>query len=178
MPDPEIGQVTVLGIDDWAKRRGQQQAPDPQQVAEQANATHADNRPRVVRARQLYERVQGLKAEGKNVTAVTRELGLAPGTSRRYYHAANVEEVTAALLTGWPSMLDDYKPHLHQRWNAGCTNIQQLHREVTALGFRGSYTTVYAYLAPFKGKAAPPAVPAPPKVRHITSWIRRRPGQP
>jgi hypothetical protein len=22
MPDPEIGQVTVLGIDDWAKRRG------------------------------------------------------------------------------------------------------------------------------------------------------------
>jgi transposase len=23
-------------------------------------------------------------------------------------------------------------------------------------------------------KAAPPAVPAPPKVRHITSWIRRR----
>ena len=23
---------------------------------------------------------------------------------------------------------------------------------------------------------APPAVPAPPKVRHITSWIRRRPG--
>jgi transposase len=72
-------------------------------------------------------------------------------------------------------MLDDYKPHLHQRWNQGCTNIQQLHREVTALGFRGSYGTVYSYLAPFKGKAAPPAVPTPPKVRHITSWTRRRP---
>jgi transposase len=26
MPDPEIGQVTVLGIDDWAKRRGQSYA--------------------------------------------------------------------------------------------------------------------------------------------------------
>ena len=48
-------------------------------------------------------------------------------------------------------------------------------QEVKALGFRGSYGTVYAYLRPFKGKAAPPAVPAPPKVRHITSWIRRRP---
>jgi hypothetical protein len=20
-------------------------------------------------------------------------------------------------------MLDDYKPHLHQRWNSGCTNV-------------------------------------------------------
>jgi len=73
-------------------------------------------------------------------------------------------------------MLDAGKPHLHQRWNEGCTNIQQLHREVKALGFRGSYATVYAYLAPFQGTAAPPAVPGPPKVRHITSWIRRCPG--
>jgi hypothetical protein len=43
-------------------------------------------------------------------------------------------------------MLDDYKPHLHQRWNQGCTTIGQLHREVTALGFRGSYATACAYL--------------------------------
>jgi len=53
--------------------------------------------------------------------------------------------------------------------------MQQLHREITALGFRGSYATVYAHLAPLRGMPAPPAVPAPPKVRHITSWIRRRP---
>ena len=26
MPDPQIGQVTVLGVDDWAKRRGQSYA--------------------------------------------------------------------------------------------------------------------------------------------------------
>jgi transposase len=273
MPDPEIGQVTVLGIDDWAKRRGHsyasvlldmdghriidvlpdreaatfadwlrahpgvqvicrdragayaqggregapgaqqvadrwhmwddlgeyvkktvaahhgcikehyavlkqaaaEQAPDPRQTAEQVSATHAESRSRVMRARQRYEQVQALKAEGKHIAAITRELRLAPGTARRYFHAASADELVAASLAGWPSMLDDYKPHLHQRWNQGCTNIQQLHREVTALGFRGSYGTVYAYLAPFKGKAAPPAVPTPPKVRHITSWIRRRP---
>ena len=58
----------------------------------------------------------------------------------------------------------------------GAPTSSQLHREVKALGFRGSYATVYAYLAPFQGKAAPPAVPGPPKVRHVTSWIRRRPG--
>jgi len=129
----------------------------------------------VVRTRQRYEQVQKLKAEGKRIAAITRELRLAPGTARRYFHAASAGELVAASLAGWPSMLDDYKPHLHQRWNEGCTNIQQLHREVKALGFRGSYATVYAYLAPFQGKAAPPAVPGPPKVRHITSWIRRCP---
>ena len=96
-------------------------------------------------------------------------------TSCTHFHAESADELVAASLAGWPSMLDDFKPHLHQRWNEGCTNIQQLHREVRALGFRGSYATVYAYLAPFQGKAAPPAVPGPPKVRHITSWIRRRP---
>ena len=129
-----------------------------------------------MRTRQRHEQVQKLKAEGKRIAAITRELHLAPGTARRYFHAASAGELVAASLAGWPSMLDDYKPHLHQRWNEGCTNIGQLHREVKALGFRGSYATVHAYLAPFRGKAAPPAVPGPPKVRHITSWIRRRPG--
>ena len=222
MPDPEIGQVTVLGVDDWAKRRGQSyasvlldmdshrvidilpdreagtfagwlrahpgvqlicrdraggyalgaregapgaqqvadrwhmrddlgdyvkktvaahhgcikdhyaaleqaaadQAPDPQQTAGQATAAHAENRARVVRARQRYEQVQKLKAEGKRIAAITRELRLAPGTARRYFHAESAEELVAASLAGWPSMLDDYKPHLHQRWNEGCTNIR------------------------------------------------------
>jgi Transposase/zinc-finger of transposase IS204/IS1001/IS1096/IS1165 len=149
-----------------------EQAPDPQQAAGQAAAVHAENRMRVVKARQRYDQVQALKAEGKNVTTVTRQLRLAPGTARRYYHADSVDEVVAGSLAGWPSKLDEYKPHLHQRWNEGCTNMQQLHREITALGFRGSYGTVYAHLAPLRGMPAPPAVPTPPKVRHITSWIR------
>jgi hypothetical protein len=172
LPDPEIGKVAVLGVDDWAKRRGQSyasvlldmdshrvidilpdreagtfagwlrahpgvqlicrdraggyalgaregapgaqqvadrwhmwddlgdyvkktvaahhgcikdhyaaleqavadQAPDPQQTAEQATAVHAENRARVVRTRQRYEQVQKLKAEGKRIAAITREL--------------------------------------------------------------------------------------------------------
>jgi len=120
--------------------------------------------------------VQTLKAEGKRIAAITRELRLAPVTARRYFHAQSAGELVAAALAGWPGMLDACKPHLHQRWDEGCANIGQLHREVTALGFRGSYATVCAYPAPFRGKAAPPAVPGPPRVRHITSWIRRRPG--
>jgi hypothetical protein len=132
----------------------------------------------VVKARQRYDQVQALKAANKNITSVIRELRLAPGTARRYYHAASAEEVTAGALAGWPGKLDDCKPHLHQRWNEGCTNILQLHREITSLGFRGSYATVYAHLAPLREMPAPPAVPAAPKLRHITSWIRRNPDNP
>jgi transposase len=149
--------------------------PELQQDAEQAAVQRAENRSRVVRARRCFEQVQALKAQGMTVTAITRELALAPMTARKYFRTADVEELVAASLAGWPSKLDDYKPHLHQRWNEGCTNITQLHREVKALGFRGGYGTVYAYLKPLKGKAAPPAIPAPPKVRHITGWIRRNP---
>jgi hypothetical protein len=44
--------------------------------------------------------------------------------------------------------------------------MQQLHREITALGFRGSYATVYARLAPLRGMPAPPDVPAQGPARH------------
>ena len=33
-------------------------------------------------------------------------------------------------------------PGTTSHWNFGCTNVQQLHREVTELGFRGSYATL------------------------------------
>jgi len=59
------------------------QAPDPQQTAGHATAAHAENRARVVRARQRYEQVQKLKAEGKHIAAVTRELRLSTATVSR-----------------------------------------------------------------------------------------------
>lgn len=149
--------------------------PDPQQLAEQTTADRAEARPRVVRTRRLYEQVQQLKAKGLHVAAITRELRIAPATAGRYFHAQSSDELVAAMLAGWPSSLDPFKPHPHSRWNTGCTNIKQLHREIAAQGFRGSYWTVYSYLKRFKGQAAPPATAPPPKVRHVTSWIRRNP---
>ncbi|MFI0451372.1 ISL3 family transposase [Actinomadura sp. 6N118] len=149
---------------------------DPQQAAAQLAQQRADNNRFVVRTRQRYEHVQALKAQGKGIKTIKRELGLAKETVRKFYRAQSVDDLIATSLAGRPSKLDEFKPHLHERWNSGCTNVTQLHREINALGYHGSYNTVCDYLAPFrKLKAAPPAVPAPPKVRHITSWIRRRP---
>src|SRR5258708_1588890 len=58
------------------------EAPDMQQVAVQAAVTHAESRTRVVRTRQRYQQVQALKAPGKSITTIIRELGPAPGTVR------------------------------------------------------------------------------------------------
>jgi hypothetical protein len=56
------------------------------------------------------------------------------------------------------------------------TNTSALYREITEQGYRGSMATVAAYVAPFRPLgAAPPATPAVPKVRHIISWMLRRP---
>ena len=49
---------------------------------------------------QRYEQVQKLKTEGKRIAAINRELRLAPGTARRYFHAESAGELVAASLAG------------------------------------------------------------------------------
>jgi hypothetical protein len=73
---------------------------------------------------------------------------------------------------GRPSILDSFKPYLHQRWMQGCTSASQLFREIREHGYAGSLGTVIAYLRPFRAAAggAPPARLPPPKVRHVTGW--------
>src|ERR1700733_14039046 len=105
-----------------------------------------------------------------------RELRLAKETVRRFFRAESVEELLAKPRAGRPSLLDAYKPYLHERCNAGITNASMLYREITEQGYRGSRGTVAAYLAPLRALgAAPPPTPAVPKVRQITSWMLRRP---
>jgi hypothetical protein len=106
-----------------------------------------------------------------------RETGLAKETVRRFYRAVTVDELLAKVRDGRPSILDEHKPYLHQRWNQGCTNVIQLHAELKDRGYRGGYGTVRDYVLPFRGAgAAPPAVPGPPKARDLARWILADPG--
>ena len=130
----------------------------------------------VTRTKTRYQQVQALKAQGKGIKPIMRELGLAKETVRKFYRATSVDELLAKPRAGRPSRLDAFKPYLHQRWNDGCTNVLELHREIIALGYHGRYGSVRDYLAPFRAAdAAPPATPAVPKVRRITSWLLHRP---
>ncbi|AZP22620.1 hypothetical protein EJC51_45120 [Streptomyces aquilus] len=47
---------------------------------------------------------------------------------------------------GRPSVLDDYKPYLDDRWNEGFINAWKLWKEIVPLGYKGSYQRVRTYL--------------------------------
>ena len=151
-------------------------APDLEQAAAAAAAARTEDRALVKRTRERYAAVQALRAQGKGIKPIMRELHLAKETVRKFARAGSAEELLARPRAGRPGILDEHKPYLHERWNAGCTNVLQLHAEITARGYRGSYGTVNLYLQPFRALGAAPATaPAPPKVRDITGWMLRHP---
>ena len=152
------------------------QALDRQQAAIDAAARRVAESALAVRTRQRYDLVQSLKAQGKGIKPIKRETGLAKGTVRRFYYAETVGELLAKVKDGRPSILDEHKPYLHQRWNDGVTNVIQLHAELKDRGYKGSYGTIRDYVLPFRqADAAPPAVPGPPKARDLARWITADP---
>jgi transposase len=155
---------------------GGQPAPAVLQAAADAAARRTEDSALARRTRERYEQVQALRAQGEGIKPIMRELGLAKETVRRFYRAATADELLAKARGGRPSLLDEYKPYLHQRWNEGCTSVRQLHAEIRGRGYRGSYGTVRGYLQPFRELGtAPPTVPAPPKAREVSGWILRDP---
>jgi transposase len=163
LKEPEPGQEPPAG---------QEPAADLEQAAATAARQRAADSALARRTAERYEQVQALRTQGLGIKPIMRRTGLAKETVRRFYRARTVDEVLAKTMDGRPSLLDDYKPYLHQRWNEGCTNVRQLHAELHDRGYRGGYGTIRDYVQPFRGLgAAPPAVPAPPKARDVASWI-------
>ena len=129
----------------------------------------------VVRTRERYAAVQALRQRGRSITAIGRELGLDRRTARRFVRAEHVEDLLAKAQSR-ESLLDAFKPYLHERFNAGHTDAASLTLEITALGYRGSDKTVRRYLQPFRaGLTAPAPVPVAPSVRQVTGWLTRHP---
>jgi transposase len=94
---------------------------------------------------------------------------------RRYARAARVEDLLTTAHAR-ASLLDPFKPYLHQRFNSGCTDAARLTTEITAQGYRGSDQTVRRYLQPYRATlVAPPPTPVRPSVRQVTGWLTRHP---
>ena len=134
-----------------------------------------ETKPIVGQFRERHAAVQVLRAQGSGIRAVARELNLDRKTARRFFYATSAEELLAKTLNR-PSLLDDFKPYLHQRFNEGCTDTTILTAEIRELGYGGSERTVYRYILPFRlRRKAPDPAPAAPKIRHVTGWIMRDP---
>jgi transposase len=148
--------------------------PEPDEPSTAAATQPADSR-LMVRTRERYAAVQDLLASGQSLSRICRTLNLDRKTVQRFARADTVDQLlTKARNRG--SLLDAFKPHLHERFNHGCTDAARLTEEIKAMGYRGSDKTVRRYLHPFRATlTAPAATPAPPTVRKVTGWLTRRP---
>jgi transposase len=127
------------------------------------------------RACRHHALVHELLAEGRTIRAIAGHLGWGRHTVQRYARAATWQELAdGRWQTPRPSMLDPFKPHLDQRTAQGCGNGAQLFREITALGYTGSYSTVRDWLDQHRPAPAP-LPPPPPTVREVTGWLTRHP---
>ena len=120
--------------------------------------------------RRRHQAVHQLRAAGRTQAQAAAALGLSLQLTGRYWRAATADALLAALAARSTSALDPYKPYLRARWDSGFTSIAALLREITAQGYRGGYTTIYAWLGQLK-LAAPPRPPAPPAARQAAGWI-------
>jgi transposase len=137
--------------------------------------SYGNERPIVTRMQERYAQVQTLKNSGASLNAISRQLGLAFRTARKFANATSVDELLAPTLSR-SSKLDQFKPYLTRRWNEGCTNAIQLHAEINAQGFTGSRRAVQGWLKPLRGYQEVQQEPCPPpKPRRVTGWIMSHP---
>ncbi|MEV8034987.1 ISL3 family transposase [Streptomyces sp. NPDC086182] len=127
------------------------------------------------RTRERHGAVHALIDQGRPQRAIARELGLSRNTVRRFARATTWQELVTGKWQGLPSILDDFKPYLHQRWNEGCTAAATLFEEITAAGYRGGLTVLRDYLRPLRSGAPPRDKVRQPSVRAVTGWITRHP---
>lgn len=108
----------------------------------------------VARRTERYEAVQQRLSAGMSLAAIRRELRLDHSTVRRFARAQSLDELLVKVVNR-NSILDAYKTYLHRRWNEGCHDIPQLHRELCEQGFTGDIQCVRRYFRPFKKPHSP-----------------------
>lgn len=92
-----------------------------------------------------YDEVRRRHATGEPLLAISRVMGLARATVRKF---ARAESFPARLPRGpGPSILDPYLPHLERRLAEGCENGLVLWRELRGMGFPGGSKQVHRWLA-------------------------------
>ncbi|MFB7168157.1 ISL3 family transposase [Streptomyces sp. NPDC056242] len=127
------------------------------------------------RTRSRHAAVHALLEAGHSLRSVQRQLGMAWHTVKRFADATKPEDLFTGQWQNRPSVLDDYKPYLDDRWNEGLTNAWKLWEEIVPLGYQGSYQRVRAYL--HKKRTSPrPVTARPPSPRTVSKWILSRPG--
>jgi hypothetical protein len=110
-----------------AASRPAPRSPAPRSPAE-ATARAASREQRQTRVAQ----VRALRGQGVSERRIARALTMSRCAVSRYLRSDS--DPTVRLVRPKPSMLDPYRPYLHERWQAGCENGLQLWRELREQG--------------------------------------------
>ena len=136
------------------------QGPTPTAPLPSPSQTEQDLAIRRTRRSARWDEVRALRAAGYGIARIARELGMHRRTVRRYLATAapprnrQPEQPKPSGLTS--PTLQPFVDYLHGRWQAGCTNVAQLQRELEAQGYQGSYSLLMQALMPWRGPRPPP----------------------
>jgi transposase len=128
--------------------------------------------PLVTRISATFALVQDLRSQGAGLPQVMAAAGLGRAAALRYLGAATAGDLLANAPGRRPCTLTPWKDHLITRWAQGEHSIKNLHAEITAAGYTGSYKRVQAYLHPLNAiTPSPPRPTPPPKASRITRLL-------
>jgi transposase len=112
------------------------------------------------RRRARWDEVRTRRAAGYGIARIAREMRMHRRTVRRYLATPEpprnrpTEHPKPSGLSS--PTLQPFVVYLQGRWQAGCTNVAQLQRELEAQGYRGSYSLLMQALQPWRGPRPPP----------------------
>ncbi|MER6214530.1 hypothetical protein ABT213_10755 [Streptomyces sp. NPDC001674] len=172
VPDPQPPAPRVVGVDEYATRRGR--AYGTVLVDAEGATAGAPQAVQVADRRHLWHNL-GEAAE----RAVTRHRQCLHATTPLPSRAVTVDPQTARRTSISPGRQATGSPTGpgRDRWNEGCTNAWKLWEETVPLGYKGSHQRVGPYLR--RKRTSPrPVTAQPPSPRTVASWILRRPTAP
>jgi len=97
-----------------------------------------------------YEEVIALHALAVSDRVIAAHVGVSARTVQRWLQHGQFPE--RRRRSERPGQLTPFADYLHERWEAGCHNATRLWHELRGRGFRGSYTSVALYVAPWRGE--------------------------
>lgn len=131
--EPQIVPIEFTSLENWK--------PAPNTYAERA---------RLVRQAQRQDRhkqIQDLQALGMIDTEIANRIGITTRTLRRW-RKEGFSEVQRRRKR--PSSFDPYAAYVLSRWEQGCTNGLQLHKEIKEKGYTGTSRALYSFLVPLR----------------------------
>ena len=161
---------------------GEQSSPpqpliEPPPESPRLQAQRARRRRRIERFEQVHE----LHRQRHSARRIARELGMSRNAVRHYLRCK--EPPNWRPGRAWRSRWDEHREWIDARLAEGNTNAADLHRQLTARGFRGSYNSVQRYVRSRLGAAGKnrkrantmrPSEPPPPSPRKLSfEWVRR-----